>query len=140
MRKLVLLTMLLAGALVVAAPAMAQSVVSVQSSGGSNASCSVTTRNGQTVVQVSGVVNGAQVSDTVSIAGPQVSVDCQRLLQQAAASRAATAQAAPAPQVAPAPAPKAELPKTGGSGFSLLGPGIAALLVAGGLLARRILR
>jgi LPXTG-motif cell wall-anchored protein len=51
----------------------------------------------------------------------------------------------PKPAPAPAPAPKAEekkeLPKTGGSGAaSLFALGAGALLVAGGLVARRIVR
>jgi LPXTG-motif cell wall-anchored protein len=47
---------------------------------------------------------------------------------------------APAPAPAKAEAPK-ELPKTGGSGTaSLLGLGAGALLVGGGLLARRIVK
>ena len=46
----------------------------------------------------------------------------------------------PAPAPAPAPAPK-ELPKTGGSSAaSLFALGAGALLVAGGLLARRFVR
>jgi LPXTG-motif cell wall-anchored protein len=61
---------------------------------------------------------------------------------------------APAPKAAPAPAPapkveekkveakkeeKKELPKTGGSGTTpLFSLGVGALLVAGGLVARRI--
>ena len=45
-----------------------------------------------------------------------------------------------APAPAPAPAPK-ELPKTGGSGAaSLFALGAGALLVAGGLVARRFVR
>jgi LPXTG-motif cell wall-anchored protein len=51
---------------------------------------------------------------------------------------------APAPASAPpapAPAPKAELPKTGGSSAaSLFALGAGALLVGGGLLARRIVK
>jgi LPXTG-motif cell wall-anchored protein len=48
---------------------------------------------------------------------------------------------APAPPPAPTPAPKAELPKTGGaSAASLFSLGAGALLVAGGLLARRIIK
>src|SRR3954452_3778044 len=51
----------------------------------------------------------------------------------------APAPKAPAP--APAPAPKAELPKTGGSSTaSLFALGAGALLVGGGLLARRIIK
>jgi LPXTG-motif cell wall-anchored protein len=49
-------------------------------------------------------------------------------------------QAAPPPPPAPAPA-KAELPKTGGSSAaSLFALGAGALLVGGGLLARRIIK
>ena len=51
---------------------------------------------------------------------------------------------APPPPPAPnaeAPAPKAELPKTGGaSGASLFALGAGALLVAGGLVARKIIK
>jgi LPXTG-motif cell wall-anchored protein len=54
-------------------------------------------------------------------------------------------KAAPAPAPPPPPAPKAEekkeLPKTGGSGTaSLFALGAGALLVAGGLVARRIVK
>jgi LPXTG-motif cell wall-anchored protein len=57
-------------------------------------------------------------------------------------------KAAPAPPPPPAPAPapppppaKAELPKTGGTGTaSLFALGAGALLVAGGLVARRIVK
>ena len=47
----------------------------------------------------------------------------------------------PAPAPPPAEAPKAELPKTGGAGgASLFALGAGALLVAGGLVARRIIK
>jgi LPXTG-motif cell wall-anchored protein len=50
-------------------------------------------------------------------------------------------KAAPAPPPPPAPAPPKELPKSGGSGVaSLFALGGGALLVAGGLLARRIVK
>jgi LPXTG-motif cell wall-anchored protein len=51
-------------------------------------------------------------------------------------------KAAPAPAPAPAPPPPPkELPKTGGSGAaSLFALGAGALLVAGGLVARRFVR
>ena len=57
----------------------------------------------------------------------------------------AKAAPAPAPKAAPAKAPKAEkkkeLPKTGGtSAASLFALGAGALLVGGGLLARRFIR
>jgi LPXTG-motif cell wall-anchored protein len=55
---------------------------------------------------------------------------------------AAPPKAAPAPAQAPAPAPAPkELPKSGGSdAASLFSLGAGALLVAGGLLARRLVR
>lgn len=142
-----LLAALLAMALVVAAPAMAQSVSQVVQSTGGNVSCSTVTQNGQTIVQVSGVVNGVQVSDTFSITGSQVSVDCQQLLQQAAAQQAAAAKAGkaeakatPAPKAPATRAPVPELPKTGGNAILLWGLGASVLLVTGGLLARRLTR
>src|SRR5215204_4506109 len=50
-------------------------------------------------------------------------------------------KAAPAPAPAPAPAQAKQLPKTGGtSAASLFALGAGALLVGGGLLARRFLR
>src|ERR687886_1263011 len=53
----------------------------------------------------------------------------------------ATPAPPPPPAPAPAPAPKAELPKTGGAGgASLFALGAGALLVAGGLVARRIIK
>ena len=49
--------------------------------------------------------------------------------------------APPPPAPAPAPAPAKELPKTGGSGAaSLFALGAGALLVTGGLVARRFVR
>jgi DNA polymerase III subunit gamma/tau len=56
---------------------------------------------------------------------------------------AAAAPMPPPPGAAPPPPPAApkELPKTGGSGSaSLLGLGAGALLIGGGLIARRFLR
>lgn len=139
-----MLAALLAMALAIAAPAMAQSVSQVVQSSGGNVSCSTVTQNGQTIVQVSGVVNGVQVSGTFPIAGTQVSVDCQQLLQQAAAQQAGAAKAGKAEaKAAPAPATRApvpELPKTGGDAVPLWGVGAGVLLVAGGLLARRLTR
>ncbi|CAN5350792.1 hypothetical protein BH24ACT19_BH24ACT19_08940 [soil metagenome] len=131
-----MLAALLAIALVVAAPAMAQSVSQVVRSTGGNVSCSVVTQNGQTIVQVSGVVNGVQVTDTFPVAGSQVSVDCQQLLQQAAAAKAGKAEAkttpAPATKAPATRAPIPELPKTGGDALPLWGLGASVLLVAGG--------
>jgi LPXTG-motif cell wall-anchored protein len=53
----------------------------------------------------------------------------------------ATPAPAPAPTSAPAPAPKAELPKTGGAvTASIFSLGAGALLVVGGLVARRMIK
>ena len=55
--------------------------------------------------------------------------------------KAAPAPPPPPPAPTPAPAPKAELPKTGGAGVaSWFALGAGALLVAGGLVARRIIK
>ena len=78
-----------------------------------------------------------------------MSSECTPTVQQSAAasSKAAPPEAAP-PKAAPPP-PKEEmkqegekeLPETGGTGSaSLLGLGAGALLIGGGLLARRIVR
>ena len=78
---------------------------------------------------------------------PATTSDCTQTIQQAAAAgpkaeaKAGKAEAkAPEAKAAPAPAPK-ELPKTGGVAgtASLLGLGAGALLVAGGLLARKMI-
>ena len=53
----------------------------------------------------------------------------------------APAPAPPAPSPAPPPAPKAELPQSGGANtVSLFALGSGVLLVAGGLVARRIIK
>jgi LPXTG-motif cell wall-anchored protein len=55
--------------------------------------------------------------------------------------KAAPAPAPPPPKAAPAPAPKKALPPTGGSSAaSLFALGAGALLVGGGLVARRFIR
>ncbi len=91
---------------------------------------------------------------------PELAEECEQAINQAAsaAGRAEEKKTAPAPaaapKIAPAPAPKSEakkeeakkeakkeLPKTGGSGVaSLFALGAGALLVGGGLLARRFVK
>jgi hypothetical protein len=92
---------------------------------------------------------------------PELASECTQVIEQAAAAAAAPAKAAPPPPPkaeakagkaeAKAEAPKAEakagkaeakaLPPTGGVGVApLLAVGAVALLVAGGLVARRIIR
>jgi len=90
--------------------------------------------------------------------GAQAKVDCPNGIKEAKAGGVVAKapcpppppppppKAAPAPAkavAAPAPAPKAQLPKTGGASpgtVSLFALGAGALLVAGGLLVRRIVR
>ncbi len=107
-----------------------------------------------------------EVGSDLSVSGGESSTECTQEVNQAAAAGSPKAAPAPAPKVAPAPAPKAEvkaetpeakaaapapapkaeekksetkeLPKTGGGTASLLALGAGALLVGGGLLARRM--
>ncbi len=89
---------------------------------------------------------------------PELAEECEQTINQAASAsgkaeeKKAAPAPAPAPKAAPAPAPKSEakkeeakkeekkeLPRTGGSGAApLFTLGVGALLVAGGLVARRI--
>ncbi len=83
---------------------------------------------------------------------PELVAECEQTIQQAAAAAAkgeakaekakAEAKAGKAEAKAGKAEAKAELPKTGGvaGATSLLGLGAGALLVAGGLIARRITR
>jgi LPXTG-motif cell wall-anchored protein len=102
-----------------------------------------------------------EVGSDISSSGSN-STECIQEVNQAASAAVApktTPPPPPAPKAAPAPAPapapkaeekkaeekkaeeKKELPKTGGSGTaSLLALGAGALLVAGGLLTRRLAR
>jgi len=136
---------MLAMVLAAAVPALAQSVTQV---GTGNQACV------QTAIQAQvGNVQVSQYGDVVNI--QNISQQCNigvSAVEQAVAS--ASAAAAPAavqyqyPAAAPAAAqyqyaaptasPAAELPPTGGSSLIALGAGV--LLVAGGLLARKIVR
>ena len=131
--------------------------LSVKGSGSNVNQCAVVLQSGQSgnaqnaqgVVQYKGVADDVEVEGSAILQSPESAVDCDQLIRQAAAAgpkaeakagkAEAKAEAAPAP--APAPA-KAQLPKTGGVAgtASLLGLGLGALLVAGGLLARRLFR
>jgi competence protein ComGC len=131
-----LLAAMLAMVLAAAVPALAQTVTQV---GNGNVACV------QTAVQAQvGNVQVSQYGDNVNI--QQIAQECN--VTVAAAEEVVTsATAAPAAvqyqYEAPAEAqysasPAAELPPTGGSSLIALGAGV--LLVAGGLLARRIVR
>jgi len=136
-----LLAAMLAMVLAAAVPALAQ----VTQVGNGNVACV------QTAIQAN--VGNAQISqygDNVNI--QQIAQECN-VNVAAAEEVVASATAAPAavqyqyeapaeaqyaaPTASPA-APAAELPPTGGSSLIALGAGV--LLVAGGLLARRIVR
>ena len=142
MKKVMLLAAMLAMVLAAAVPALAQSVTQV---GSGNQACV------QTAIQAEvGKVQISQYGDNVNI--QNIAQTCN--INVAAAEEvvaSATASAASAPAAvqyqyeAPAAAqysapasPAAELPPTGGSSLIALGAGV--LLVAGGLLARRIVR
>jgi hypothetical protein len=131
---------MLAMVLAAAVPALAQSVTQV---GSGNQACVQTAIQNQI-----GNTQVSQYGDNISIQA--ISQTCNigvPVVEEAVAS--ATAAAAPAavqyqyaaPQAqyaAPTASPAAELPPTGGSSLIALGAGV--LLVAGGLLARRIVR
>jgi hypothetical protein len=142
LKKVMLLAAMLAMVLAAAVPALAQSVTQV---GSGNVACV------QTAVQAEvGKVQISQYGDNVNI--QNIAQECNVGVTEAqavVASATASAAAAPAavqyqyaaPQAqysAPTASPAAELPPTGGSSLIALGAGV--LLVAGGLLARRIVR
>src|SRR5918994_973737 len=141
LKKVMLLAAMLAMVLAAAVPALAQ----VTQVGTGNQACV------QTAIQAEvGKVQISQYGDNVNIqniaqvcnVGVPVVEEVVAAASPAAAPAAVQYQyAAPeAPPAAPAasPAPAAELPPTGGSSLIALGAGV--LLVAGGLLARRIVR
>ena len=136
MKKVMLLAAMLAMVLAAAVPALAQ----VTQVGSGNQACV------QTAIQAEvGKVQISQYGDNVNI--QNIAQECNVNVAQVeeavtSASPAAAVQyqyEAPAEAQYTAPAsPEAELPPTGGSSLIALGAGV--LLVAGGLLARRIVR
>jgi hypothetical protein len=141
LKKVMLLAAMLAMVLAAAVPALAQSVTQV---GSGNQACV------QTAIQAEvGKVQISQYGDNVNIqniaqvcnVGVPVVEEVVAAASPAAAPAAVQYQyAAPAEAqyAAPTASPAAELPPTGGSSLIALGAGV--LLVAGGLLARRIVR
>jgi hypothetical protein len=142
LKKVMLLAAMLAMVLAAAVPALAQSVTQV---GSGNQACV------QTAVQAEvGKVQISQYGDNVNI--QNIAQECNISVAQVEEAVAAAPAAAPAPAqypaaeqypvasptATPAASPAAELPPTGGSSLIALGAGV--LLVAGGLLARRIVR
>ena len=136
MKKVMLLAAMLAMVLAAAVPALAQSVTQV---GSGNQACV------QTAVQAEvGKVQISQYGDNVNI--QNIAQECnvnvaqvEEVVTSASAAPAAVQYQYDQPAEAQYSAsPEAELPPTGGSSLIALGAGV--LLVAGGLLARRIVR
>jgi hypothetical protein len=139
LRKVMLLAAMLAMVLAAAVPALAQTVTQV---GSGNVACV------QTAIQAEvGKVQISQYGDNVNI--QNIAQECNIGVAQVEEVVAASPAAAPAAvqyqyeapaeaQYAAPTAPAAELPPTGGSSLIALGAGV--LLVAGGLLARKIVR
>ncbi|HEV2093854.1 MAG TPA: LPXTG cell wall anchor domain-containing protein [Rubrobacter sp.] len=141
MRKVMLLAAMLAMVLAAAAPAFAQSFTQ---SGDGNVACI------QTAVQVEvGKTQTNQYGDNINV--QNIAQECnvsvaqveEVLVAAPSASASATASAAAVQYQYDSPAAvqyeaPIELPETGGA--SLLALGAGALLVGGGLLARRIVR
>jgi hypothetical protein len=132
-----LLAAMLAMVLAAAVPALAQ----VAQVGSGNQACV------QTAIQAEvGKVQISQYGDNVNIQNiaQECNVNAAQVEEVVAAAPAAAQYPAAeqypeaAPTATPAASPAAELPPTGGSSLIALGAGV--LLVAGGLLARRIVR
>src|SRR5919199_1970745 len=104
--------------------------------------------NTQGVVQYKGTVDDVDIEGSAILESPSESVNCTQLIEQAAAAGKGEAKAGGAEAKAGGAEAKAggaeakALPKTGGvAGMaSLLGLGAGVLLVAGGLLARKLTR
>ena len=135
MKKVMLLAAMLAMVLAAAVPALAQSVTQV---GSGNQACV------QTAVQAEvGKVQISQYGDNVNIQNiaQECNVNVAQVEEAVSAAPAAVQYQYDQPaeaQYSASASPEAELPPTGGSSLIALGAGV--LLVAGGLLARRIVR
>ncbi len=153
MKKLMLLVAMVAMALVAAAPAIAQvsegfserritsgkasPSVAISNKGNNVSLCPTSQQVTQTgnVANEQGTTQYQTKTDDIDFTGSNITItpsetaECTQTIEQAAAA-------------GPKAEAKAELPKTGGVAgtASLLGLGAGALLVAGGLLARRIIR
>ena len=161
MRKLMLLAAMVALALVAAAPAVAQPLgqgfgqedvesgdvepaIGIASKGDQVNMCAAVlqaaqsgnVQNAQGVLQYKSAVDEIEFEGSTITITPELVSECTQTIQQAAAAGTkAEAKAGKAEA-------KAQLPKTGGVAgtASLLGLGAGALLVAGGLLTRKMIR
>jgi hypothetical protein len=131
---------MLAMVLAAAVPALAQSVTQVGSGNQACVQTAIQTQVGNVQVsQYGDVVNIQAISQQCNVGAPVVEEAVAAVAAAPAAVQYQYAYAAPQAQyAAPTASPAAELPPTGGSSLIALGAGV--LLVAGGLLARRIVR
>ncbi len=155
MKKLMLVAAMLAMVLAAAVPALAQSVTQV---GNGNVACVQTAINTEAGKDQTAVANGqygnatniniqaiaqscnvtpAQVSSVVANAAP-AAAQYPAGAQYQYASPSASASVSASPSASASASAAAQLPSTGGASLIALGAGV--LLVAGGLLARRIVR
>jgi hypothetical protein len=140
LKKVMLLAAMLAMVLAAAVPALAQSVTQV---GSGNQACVQTAIQAEVgKVQISQYGNNVNIQNIAQVCNVGVPVVEEAVAAASPAAAPAAVQyqyAAPQAQyAAPTASPAAELPPTGGSSLIALGAGV--LLVAGGLLARRIVR
>ena len=150
MKKVMLLAAMLAMVLAAAVPALAQTVTQT---GDGNVACVQTAVNTEVdKEQIAVSQYGDATNINIQSIAQQCNVTAAQVNNVVASVASASATAAPAAQYeysAPAAqyqysspsasaSPAAELPETGGSSLIALGAGV--LLVAGGLLARRIVR
>ena len=140
MKKVMLLAAMLAMVLAAAVPALAQ----VTQVGSGNQACVQTAIQAEVgKVQISqygdnvNIQNIAQVCN-ISVAQVEEAIAAPAAVQYPAAAQYPAASPTACPTASPTASPAAELPPTGGSSLIALGAGV--LLVAGGLLARRIVR
>ncbi len=138
MKKVMLLAAMLAMVLAAAVPALAQSVTQVGSGNQACVQTAIQTQVGNVQVsQYGDVVNIQAISQQCNVGAPVVEEAVAAVAAAPAAVQYQYPAAAQYQYSAPA-SPAAELPPTGGSSLIALGAGV--LLVAGGLLARRIVR
>ncbi len=140
MKKVMLLAAMLAMVLAAAVPALAQSVTQVGSGNQACVQTAIQTQVGTTQIsQYGDNINIQAISQQCNIGAPAVEEAVASVSAAAAPAAVQYQYAAPQAQYsAPTASPAAELPPTGGSSLIALGAGV--LLVAGGLLARRIVR
>ena len=155
MKKLMMLAAMLAVAMIAVAPALAQdddpqvvadAVNKTATAGGPSGANADANRDDELIESKAGGVVAKAPCEPEPAPAPPPKAAPAPAPKPAPAPPPKPAPAPPAPAPAPAPpapapTPKAELPKSGGaSGASLLALGAGTLLVAGGLVARRIVK